>query len=98
MESEIYLDNNATTRPLTEVCTAVTHAMGESYANPSSAHGAGDRGRKQLWDARRHVAALIGASREEEIYFTSSGTEANNMVLLSVTRAVTTPQVLYQVE
>ncbi len=88
MVEEIYLDNNATTRPLAEVCTAVTSAMGESFANPSSAHGGGDRGRKQLWHARQHVAALIGA-REEEIYFTSSGTESNNMVLLSMVRALT---------
>ena len=82
MNREIYLDNNATTKPLPEVCAAVIEAMGDGFGNPSSAHVAGDRGRDFLRNARQAVAQLIGAE-PEGIVFTSSGTEANNMALLS---------------
>ncbi|MGI6416603.1 MAG: cysteine desulfurase family protein [Thermoguttaceae bacterium] len=82
VEQEIYLDNNGTTRPLPEVCQAVMEAMGPSFGNPSSDHAAGNRARRIVAQARHHVAALLGG-RSDQIVFTSSGTEANNLVILS---------------
>src|SRR5262245_13800287 len=79
---EVYLDNNATTKPLPQVREAMLEALGESFGNPSSAHTAGDRAREHLRHAREAVAALIGAE-PSAVFFTSSGTEANNIVLAS---------------
>ena len=92
---EIYLDNNATSRPLPEVVAAVAEALGRT-GNPSSPHGAGRAARELIERSRRDVAAFVGAD-PEGLIFTSSGTEANNMALLSAAgaggraRVVTTP-------
>ena len=43
MSQEIYLDNNATTKPLGEVRDGVLHALGDGFGNPSSAHAAGTK-------------------------------------------------------
>ena len=81
---EIYLDNNATTKPLPEVRDEVCKVLGEEFGNPSSIHSTGERARKHLSNARLHLADLLGCS-PENIIFTSSGTEANNLVLYSCT-------------
>lgn len=80
---EIYLDNNATTRPTPEVVEAVVKMMASGYGNPSSAHRRGVEARESLERARIQVAALVGAS-DEQILFTSGGTEANNLALNKV--------------
>ncbi len=82
MVSQIYLDNNATTRPLPEVREAILEALGVGFGNPSSAHSVGDRSREHVRRAREVVADLIGADRSQ-LVFTSGGTESNNMVLAS---------------
>lgn len=82
---EIYLDNNATTKPLPEVREEVYKILGDEFGNPSSAHSVGERARKHLADAREKTAALIG-SRASRLTFTSSGTESNNMAFYSRTR------------
>lgn len=79
----IYLDNNATTEPLPEVREAVLAALRLGPSNPSSPHAAGEPARRLLAAAREHVAQLIRAS-PEQVLFTSSGTEANNMAMHSV--------------
>ena len=79
---EIYLDNNATTRPLPQVCDAMMRVLGENFGNASSAHFTGERARKYLAEARDSVAALIGGD-PSNLVFTGSGTEANNLVLMS---------------
>lgn len=76
----IYLDNNATTEPLPEVRDAVLRALSLGPANPSSPHAAGEPARQLLAEAHDAVAELIGAS-PEDVFFTSSGTEANNWAL-----------------
>ena len=81
---EIYFDNNATTKALPEVRDAVCEVLGDQFGNPSSIHSTGDRARKFLGNARQHLAELLG-SQPENIIFTSSGTEANNLVLYSCT-------------
>jgi cysteine desulfurase len=83
MDSEIFLDNNATTRPLPEVTAAVAAAMSESFGNPSSSNRAGDRARRLLRESRASVAALMRAT-PESIHFTSGATESNNWVLQRV--------------
>jgi cysteine desulfurase len=80
---EIYLDNNATTRTLPKVCEAIVKVLEEDFGNPSSGHATGDRGRRHLEKARDSVANLIGAD-PSNLIFTGSGTEANNMVLMSL--------------
>lgn len=80
---EIYLDNNATTRPLDSVVDEVAARMREGFGNPSSVHGRGAAARMALTRARNCVATLIGA-KPQEIIFTSGGTEANNMALRCV--------------
>jgi len=77
---EIYLDNNATTRPLPEVIETVTRHLGESFGNPGSRHAAGRRARVVLEDARESIALILGAS-PEEVVFTSGGTESTNLAL-----------------
>lgn len=79
----IYLDNNATTRPLKEVRMAMLEALEFSYGNASSAHSLGQKSRSNIAGARDSLAKLIGA-QPEQIIFTSGGTEANNQVILSV--------------
>jgi len=76
----IYLDNNATTRPLDEVIAAVDEAQRALWANPSSVHRLGQRVRQRVELARAQVAELIGA-KPRELVFTSGGTESNNLAL-----------------
>ncbi len=76
----IYLDNNATTRPATQVVAAVRDALERTWANPSSVHRLGQTARQQMELARSEVAALVGC-RDRGLIFTSGGTEANNLAL-----------------
>lgn len=82
----IYLDNAATT-PL---CPEVRHAMepwlGEQFGNPSSVHRVGLLARDAVDRARGQVARSVGASAEE-LVFTGSGTEANNLAVFGLARA-----------
>jgi cysteine desulfurase len=82
----IYLDNNATTRPAPEVVAAMLPYLGDLYANPSSAHGAGMAVKQAIGQARGAVATLIRA-RPAEITFTASATEANHLAILGTLRA-----------
>ena len=93
ISGEIYFDNNATTRPLPEVTEAMHEAMGEGFGNPSSAHSAGERARRRMDLARKRTSDLVGCS-PEDLIFTSSGTESNNMVFYSCTRKKEKPRVV----
>src|SRR5262245_52089478 len=76
----VYLDHNATT-PMRREARELFHALNESLAgNPSSVHQAGRAARHELDRARERVAAALGV-HEDEIVFTSGGTEANNLAL-----------------
>ena len=76
----IYLDNNATTRPLDTVARATTRVLTEEYANPSSLHRPGQRVRHCVEHARSQVAGLINAD-PKELVFTSGGTESVNLAI-----------------
>ena len=79
----VYLDNNATTRVDGRVVEAMLPYFTEHYGNASSTHAFGNTAASALKEARRSVQTLIGAAFEHEIVFTSGGTEADNMALLS---------------
>src|SRR5215471_13170538 len=80
-----YFDHNATTPVSPEVLEAMTPVMAEVYGNASSVHHFGQLARHKLDEARRQVAALLGAA-PEEIVFTSGGTEADNLAVLGTAR------------
>lgn len=75
----IYLDYNATAPMLPEVRAAMMRVLGEAM-NPSSIHGMGRSAKRRLEDARSFIAHALGAFANE-VLFTASGSEANNMVL-----------------
>jgi len=79
----IYLDNNATSPLLPAVFEAMRPYLTDTYANPASAHGPGRRARQALEDARDRVAACLGA-HPDEVVFTGSGTEANNLAIFGL--------------
>lgn len=84
----VYLDNSATTELCAEAKKKMSEAM-EIYGNPSSLHAAGDEARKLLSSARAAVAKTLGirAVKEDQLIFTSCGSEANNLALLGVAQA-----------
>ena len=77
---EIYLDNSATTRPSEEAVAAANDMMLRFWGNPSSTHAKGSEAAAKLREARRAVASALSAA-PEEIFFTSGGTEANNIAV-----------------
>ena len=83
MMQEIYLDNNATTPVDPQVVEAMESSLKENFGNPSSVHAHGRRARVRIENARGEVASLLSAS-DNEIYFTSGGTEANNLAITGV--------------
>lgn len=82
VSAAIYLDHNATTRPLPEVVDLVARTMAETWANASSAHWLGGEARAVLEAARDGICELVRGAYPEGVRFTSGGTEANNTVLL----------------
>lgn len=72
-----YLDNSATTRQSEEVTRTMMDVMENEYGNPSSLHRLGVSSEKLIKASRKKLALTAGAS-DEEIYFTSGGTESDN--------------------
>ena len=87
MGSEVYFDNNATTRVLPEVAAAMQPYLTELYGNPSSIHRFGAQVAEKISEARAQVAALIGAADPIEIIFTSCGTEGDNAAIRGMVEA-----------
>ena len=83
---EIYLDNAATMPVLEEVLMEADRAYRQDYANPSSLHNKGYAVEKKITDSRQHLAEILGVSASE-IFFTSGGTESNNLAVLGAARA-----------
>lgn len=77
---EVYFDNSATTKPYEEVINEVSVAMKDFFANPSSLHKLGIKCEKRLTESREYLSSTINGSKDE-IYFTSGGSEANNLML-----------------
>jgi len=82
----IYLDHNASTPLLPEVREAMLPYLGEHYGNPSSPHIYGRIMHDAVERAREQVATLIDCT-PDEVFFTSGGTEANNLAIRGVAAA-----------
>ena len=80
MEKIIYMDNAATTSTGKAALDAMIPVLEREYGNPSSLHQLGQQAADLLADARKRVAACIGA-QPDEIYFTSGGTESDNWAI-----------------
>ena len=77
---EHYLDNSATTKVSETAAKKVYEMMTENYGNPSSLHARGIKAEDELISARSSIAKALGVT-SAEIYFTSGGTEANNLAV-----------------
>tara|TARA_B100001250_G_scaffold386619_1_gene383307 strand:+ start:204 stop:1340 length:1137 start_codon:yes stop_codon:yes gene_type:complete len=82
---KVYLDNAATTRVDPNVVVVMTDCLRKNYGNPSSIHSFGRKSRALIERSRRKIAKLINAS-PSEIFFTSGGTEADNMAIRGAVR------------
>src|ERR1700760_1177280 len=92
----VYFDNAATTPLDPEVLKVMYAVMESNYGNPSSIHGHGREARTLIERSRKTIANLLGTS-PSEIFFTSSGTEADNTAIRcaitdhGIKHAITTP-------
>lgn len=92
----VYFDNAATTPMAEAVIETMTTAMREQFGNPSSIHAEGRQSRAAIENARKTIARCIGAG-VGEVFFTSGGTESNNMAIkcavrdLGVKRIISSP-------
>lgn len=85
-QDPIYLDHNATTPLWPDVVDAMLPYLREHFGNPSSGHVYGARAKAAVARARQEVACLLGCD-QDEIVFTSGGTEANNLAIRGVLEA-----------
>lgn len=83
---EVYLDNSATTRAYPEVGDLVRKVLCEDYGNPSSMHRKGVEAEKYIKEAKETFAKLLKV-QEKEIFFTSGGTESDNLALIGAAKA-----------
>ncbi|MFA5132417.1 MAG: cysteine desulfurase family protein [Candidatus Paceibacterota bacterium] len=82
----IYFDHAATTQVAPEVLEAMLPYFGKEYGNPSSMYASGRKARAVMERERKNIATILG-SEAEEILFTGSGTESDNMAILGIARA-----------
>ena len=82
----IYLDNSATTRPFDSAIEAMAACMRETYFNPSSLYAPAMRAGEILAEARREILSAVGG--RGQVFFTSGGTEADNLAILGAQRAL----------
>ena len=82
----IYLDNSATTRPYPQAAEAVNRVLTVDFGNPSTLYSLGLSAEKLVKAARKSVAKSIGA-QEDEVYFTSGGTESDNTAIFGAWEA-----------
>ncbi|KAF0819525.1 Cysteine desulfurase, associated with tRNA 4-thiouridine synthase [Bacillus sp. ZZV12-4809] len=76
----IYLDNSATTKPYKEVLDSFIKVSSDYFGNPSSLHEFGGKAERLLMQAREQIAHLLNV-KNSEVYFTSGGTESNNLAI-----------------
>ena len=86
MSREAYLDNSATTRPYNDVTDYMSLINKNEYGNPSSLHKKGIEAEKLVRNARETIAQSIDV-QVKDIYFTSGGTESNNLAILGYLKA-----------
>lgn len=83
---EIYLDNSATTRCYPQVGDLVYKVMYEDYGNPSSVHRKGMEAENYIKESKERLARILKVN-PKEIFFTSGGTESDNLALIGAARA-----------
>lgn len=83
---ECYLDNSATTRAFDDVAQLVADTMTKEYGNPSSMHHYGKTAEDIVKKAKKQIATTLHCN-EKEIFFTSGGTESDNMAIIGAARA-----------
>lgn len=83
---EIYFDNSATTKVADEAIAVALKAMRDDYGNPSSLHGKGVTAFHALNEARSLFSTCLDVPKDE-IYFTSCGTESNNIIIQGAAKA-----------
>jgi cysteine desulfurase len=83
---KVYLDNHSGTKPDERVIQAMLPYLNEYYGNPQSMHELGAQAKQAIETARKQVADLINAN-VNEIYFTSCGSESNNLAIKGVALA-----------
>lgn len=83
---KVYFDNSATTKVTDSVKDIVVKAMTEDFGNPSSMHMAGVEAEKCIKDAQDIISKILKVD-SKEIYFTSGGTESNNMAIIGAAMA-----------
>lgn len=83
---EVYLDNSATTMSYPEVGELVYKVMCRDYGNPSSMHRKGVEAEHYIREAKERLAKILKVNAKE-IYFTSGGTESDNLALIGCARA-----------
>jgi len=86
MEHEAYLDNASTTKPRPEVIRVMQKVLEENFGNASALHSLGRRAHTILEESREVIAQALGVE-PDEIYFTSGGTESNNLAVRGACRA-----------
>jgi len=82
---DVYLDYAATTPTDERVVTAMLPFFTEIYGNPSSFHSVGLKAQQAVAEARKAIAHFLGA-HEDEIIFTSGGTESDNLAVMGITQ------------
>ena len=82
----MYLDNSATTKPCEKAIQNINLALSDAWGNPSSLYNMGFQAQMLVDDTRKAVSAMLHC-REDEIYFTGSGTESNNTALIGAAHA-----------
>ncbi len=82
----VYLDNSATTRPFDEVTEYMAKIMRENYGNPSSMHMAGVDAEREIRTAKETLSSIMKVDAKE-IYFTSGGTESDNLAIIGCANA-----------
>lgn len=86
MSKTVYLDNSATTKPCEGALKAMTASMENAWGNPSSLHSLGMQAEECVFEARKRIAEFLKC-RDDEIFFTSGGTEGNNTAIFGAARA-----------
>ena len=99
MSRSIYFDNSATTPVSDRAARKAYEAMTETWGNPSSVHGKGVEAERLVTEARTRLVRALGVKnpRMGSLFFTGSGTEADNMAITGVLRAKSfrgTPRVI----
>ncbi|MDO5138834.1 MAG: cysteine desulfurase family protein [Oscillospiraceae bacterium] len=82
----IYLDNAATTNVFPEVTEVIASVLRDSFGNPSSLYSLGIESKKIMDRSRAQIARAMGCD-PAEVYFTSCGTESNNLAILGAARS-----------